>query len=132
MKLAIAIDMYVAEKRERGFLYRSAGLELKAFGTYFPTHELSDVTARNIQDFLQCQVSPYLWHRKYHLLKRFFRYWELRDAIASVEFPPPRAYLRSSFRPYVYSHREIRTLVTGSLHLVLQRPSTLEFFTICS
>ena len=81
--------------------------------------------------FLNGQPSvTFSWRRKHRLLMHFFEFWSFREAIPELLMPTPRAAVRPSFVPYIYSRAHIRSLLRAATknqqrHGCLMSPQTL-------
>ena len=116
MTLREAIDIYVQRRRALGFLFLAGQKHLSAFSLYVRDQYVDQVTTRDVEDFLNASgSSTQTWRRKYGLLKRFFEFWFLRDAIPRLPLPLPRRPLpRCTFIPYIYTRSEIRSLLAAT------------------
>jgi integrase/recombinase XerD len=113
--LSEAIDIYVRRKQAYGFLFTNGQKALNAFSRQVDDPSLNHVVARDILSFLDGpRTSTETWRSKYRLLKRFFEFWSLRGTMPVLLLPPPRPPSRQTFAPYIYTRREIRSLLTAT------------------
>jgi integrase/recombinase XerD len=113
MKLATAITQYIAYRRGLGELYETNGRMLIAFGRAMGLHKrLASVHPKQVSRFLH-GGGPITanWHAKYQALRGFYRYVISRGYIASSPLPTAVPKRPPPFVPYIYTRRELRSLL---------------------
>ncbi len=115
MKLAYAIEQYIAQKRAGGCSFRDAE---RRFGTFYRrvgNLELDQVTTHHVQQYLDSAiVATATWRNNYFRLLRFFEYWILREAMPELVFPPVKRHVPQTYVPYVYTRAELRDLLRAT------------------
>jgi integrase/recombinase XerD len=130
MKLLSAIENYVALKCTLGAVFSVDARILRSFGRAQGDVSLEAITSEGCRQFGRGQGFPTrFWERKHQSLRGFFRYLIAREYLARspLREPPPR--IERTFRPYIYSHDELRRLLAAtsqerSRHTLLE-PETL-------
>jgi site-specific recombinase XerD len=116
MRLADAIEQYIAHKRAAGCSFARAESRFAAFYRRVGDLELDKVTALHVQQYLDSAiVTTATWRNKYFLLLRFFEYWVVREATHELVMPPVRRRVRQSYIPYVYTRAELRALLRATI-----------------
>lgn len=117
MKLSAAVSKYVKLKRRAGYSYASMEYQLHLFAQNLGDPLLQDVTVKDVSAFLVGRsASPLTWNRKYRLLKKFFDYCVARGYLEAAPLPKPRAPVRPTFVPYIYSREQVRALLMATAH----------------
>jgi integrase len=115
MKLSEGIEKYLAQKRTGGLLFNHGEECFLAFCRRVGDMELSQVTPRDILRYLdERSTSTHTWRGRYQLLARFFSYWSCRNMAPELLMPPPKAAVRQTFVPYIYSRAELRALLSAT------------------
>ncbi len=114
MTIADGVRRYVQWKRDNGFRFNQSERTLLCFSKTFPGFSLEDISADHILGYLNHRaVSVSTWRFKYFALSRFFEHWSYRGEVAQLIMPLPKAYVRPSFVPFVFTTSEIRALLTA-------------------
>ena len=112
MRLSDAIDTFVQSKRSRGVLFEIGKRQLSSFCRYVDNQPLSQISSRDVQEFLDRQpVAAKTWRTRYYLLHRFFEFWYFRREMPRLILPPPRPRVPQTFTPHIYTRAEIRSLL---------------------
>src|ERR1700712_2086634 len=120
MKASEAVSRYIAHMRTAGVEYQTQGGRLIAFSHSVGDIDLSHLSSREIESFLNMRpIRNSTWMAKWCLLRNFFDYWRARNESLTFEMPEQRPRERSDFIPYIYSTAEIRGLLHTALHLRL-------------
>jgi integrase len=112
MKLSSAVENYLALKRSLGAVFSSDARILRSFSHALGDVPLEAITSEDCRKFCRGNGLPSrFWERKHGSLHGFFRYLVSRGFLASCSFkePPPR--IQRTFRPYIYSHVELGSLL---------------------
>jgi integrase len=121
MKLCDSIEMYVTKKRTAGLIFYKGESNLLAFHRYVGDLHLDQINTGQVQMYLdKVHISTATWRLKYQVLERFFEFWHFRGEIPQFSMPPPRAPVRQSFIPYIFTRSEIRGLLKATVNN--QRP----------
>ncbi len=98
-------------------MYDKAASNLHGFCRDVGDVQLNQVRTRQILKFLNGpRTSTVTWRSKYNLLKHFFDFWASRGEMHPLRLPPPRAPIRQTFVPHIYSRDEIRSLLMAIRH----------------
>lgn len=115
MKLFEAVRLYVERKRSFGLGYQTSQRQLLSFARHVGDIPLDSIVPRRVLSHLNCtQSSTATWRGKYLLLKNFFEYWAARGEGETLPMPPIRPAERLMFIPYIYSKREVRSLLRAT------------------
>ena len=115
MRLADAIERYIAHKRATGCSFGKAECRFAAFHQRVGDLELDQLTALQVQQYLDSSVvATATWRNKYFLLLRFFQYWIVREAMPELVMPPVKRRVRQTYVPYVYTRAELRALLRAT------------------
>jgi integrase len=115
MRLLTAIENYVALKCSLGAVFSVDARILHSFGRSLGDVPLEAITSEGCRQFCRGQGLPTrFWERKHVSLRGFFRYLVARGYLFRSPFQelPPR--IERVFRPYIYSHDELRRLLEGT------------------
>ncbi len=113
MKLNQLIAQYVAFRR-------SLGAKFEGNETLLHTFSRVVGEGRNVGNVKPHQVAAFLygrghvtrhWHRKYIVLRGFFRYAQSRGYLSVSPLPTTVPKLPERFKPYIYSREELRRLL---------------------
>src|ERR1700685_4073462 len=108
MKLAEAIDKYVAMKQVAGVSFRSGRDVLHALCRCLDDVAVASVTKGQISEFLETSASSERgWLYRYRILKAFFEHWLARNELTELPLAHscrPRIARRAV--PFVYSVSE--------------------------
>lgn len=121
---------YLARRRALGFRLRSEGYLLLSFARYADRHssqgrltsKLAIAWAR-----LPKKAERHCWARRLEAVRRLSRYLMVEDS--RTEMPPPHLFgpAEQPYRPFIYSARQIRQLLTAARRLSGQlRPWTYQ------
>lgn len=114
MKLVAAAEAYVKRKRDEGLVYSWCAGYLAALCRQVGDVSLERITTREIGTFLEGpKTSPNTWLEKYHMLQGFFDFWLARGEIDVLPMPVKRKVSDRPFIPYIFTHSEIRLLLSG-------------------
>lgn len=130
MNLLSSIENYVALKRTLGAVFSVDARILRSFSRALGDVSLAAITSVDCRQFCRGKGPPTrFWERKHQSLRGFFRYLVAREHLVTspLQEPPPRT--DRTFRPYIYSHDELRRLLEAasqerSRHRLLE-PETL-------
>lgn len=113
MKIQALVEQYIAHRRAMGEEQRSPGYLLRAFGRFVgETVNLDAITSDQVEAFLGSRKPlARSWHSKYYVLHVFFKYALRRGHITRSPLPAVVPKRPPAFVPYIYSHRELQTLV---------------------
>jgi integrase len=130
MNLSAAVENYVALKRSLGAVFSVDARILRSFIRVVGEVGLEDITAEDCRKFCRGKGLPTrFWERKHGSLCGFFRYLVSRRFLASSPFQEPAPRIQHTFRPYIYSHDELRRLLESihqeQSHRRLLEPETL-------
>jgi site-specific recombinase XerD len=111
MKLAYAIERYVARRRLDGVRFRSGEGVLANLLRKTGDCSLDRVTGLQVASYLQePKTSSATWWAKYRVLKRFFSYWMMRGELDALPMLRPRPAYPPPFKPLIYSNSDLQRL----------------------
>lgn len=117
--LRMAVQQYLTLRRSLGFKLHDAGKALLKFVTFLKQHHASVITSRLALDWAQqsSTVQPAEWARRLSIVRGFARHRSATDP--RTEIPPDGLlpYRPKRARPYLYSYKEIRSLLRAALKL---------------
>jgi integrase len=88
---------------------------LLSFAKYVGDIPLNSIVPRQVLSHLNgTQSSTATWRGKYLLLKNFFEYWAARGEGVTLPMPPIRPAEPPTFIPYIYSKRELCSLLRAT------------------
>lgn len=116
MRLDVAIANYTAYRRALGERFKTQADWLRSFcRTIGGEKEVSDILPEQVNTFINGTGPVTLtWHSKYDALAGFFHYALSRGLATASPLPtikPPRIV---SFVPYIYTHDELRRLLSAA------------------
>lgn len=112
MNLSAAVEMYVWHRRTMGQKFESPAVALRAFSRRYGKMRLQTITSTEVKQFLDVpQTGPAAWRRKHGVLRDFFKYWQCRGKLNTVPMPLAAPKYTQTFVPYIYSRRELRSLL---------------------
>lgn len=113
MKLATAIEEYIAHKRSLGMLFNSNSTRLKAFLSQLGDMELNQITPEQVRTYLDGSAGPItaFWFAKFNALKGFFRFAVSRGHLQRSLLPASMPQQPAKFSPYIYSTDDVRRLL---------------------
>jgi integrase len=123
MKLVTAITQYIVYRRALGEIYQTNGRMLIAFGRAMGPHKtLATVHPKQVSRFLNGE-GPITanWHAKCQALRGFYRYAISRGYVASSPLPTDVPKRPPPFVPYIYTRRELRSLLKACLTYQINR-----------
>lgn len=114
MKLSTLTSQYVAYKQAMGMRFHTEAHTLQSFCRTMGDIAVADIVADRVHAYI-AGAGPVtrFWHRKYEVLRGFYRYAMARGYTASAPLPkiipkPPQ------FVPYIFSHEELQRLLDAS------------------
>ena len=114
MKLSALTSQYVANKQAMGMRFHTEARTLRSFCRTMGDIAVADIAADRVHAYI-AGAGPVtrFWHRKYEVLRGFYRYAMARGYTASAPLPKiipkPR-----QFVPYIFSHEELQRLLDAS------------------
>jgi len=122
MTLLAAIEAYLTLKHALGAVFSVDARILRSFGRTLGDIPVGTISPEQCRAFCRGSGPPTrFWPRKHEALRGFFRYLVGRGHLVMSPLPEPAPRIRSTFRPYVYSHDELRRLLDGTATLVSKR-----------
>ena len=115
MKLSELAVLYVAHKQSIGMRFRTEQCILKSFRRAMGDIAMADVQANPVLAFIS-GTGPVtrFWHRKYEVLRGFYRFAISRGYCAVSPLPRLVPKRPPAFVPYIYSHDELRRLLEAT------------------
>lgn len=114
MKLVDLASQYVAYKQGMGMRFNTEARILKSFCRAMGDIGAADADADRVHTYI-AGAGPVtrFWHRKYEVLRGFYRFAIARKYVASSPLPKsiPK---RPQFVPYIYSHEELQRLLDAT------------------
>ncbi len=112
MKIADAIQEYIAYKQSLGMRYGGGALRLKALARFVGPVELATITPEMVREFLD-DNRPVTreWFSKFSALNTFFRFAIARRYMTHNPLPRYQPKSPRQFQPYIYSIDEMRRMV---------------------
>lgn len=113
MKLHQLIDQYVAFRKNLGAKFEANEALLHTFSRVVgESRNIRNVKPPQVVEFLDgCSVATCYWHRKYIVLRGFFRYALSRGYLSALPLPATMPKWPERFKPYIYSREELRRLL---------------------
>jgi len=116
MKLSALTSRYVAYKQAMGMRFHTEARTLRSFCRTMGDIAVADIAADRVQSYI-AGVGPVtrFWHRKYDVLRGFYRFAIARGYAASAPLPkiiPKPPY----FVPYIFSQEELQRLLDASAY----------------
>lgn len=122
MMLLTAIEAYVMLKRSLGAVFAADTRILHSLGRRLGEIPLKSIASESCQAFCRGEGPPTrFWERKHSTLRGFFTFLVGRGHLAASPLQEPGPRVRITFRPYVYSHDEIRALLDATAILSSNR-----------
>lgn len=121
MTLLHAIELYLRAKRSRGLIYTSAARMLRSFGRHVGDLPLGQISTEDCLVYCRGRRGPSRYVAERHgSLRLFFQFLVDR---AKLRASPIRESIsiRCDFRPYIYSHEDLRRLLAATATLADQR-----------
>lgn len=120
MTLITAVESYVSIKRSMGAVFTTDARILRSFGRALEDVSLEAISPEMCQTFCRggSNAPPTRnYERKHQSLRGFFKYLVSRGFLTTspLREPPPR--IVRSFKPYIYSHDELRSLLGATISL---------------
>jgi len=116
MKLSALTSRYVAYKQAMGMRFHTEARTLRSFCRTMGDIAVADIAADRVHAYI-AGVGPVtrFWHRKYEVLRGFYRFAIARGYAASAPLPkiipkPPH------FVPYIFSQEELQRLLDASAY----------------
>jgi site-specific recombinase XerD len=115
MKLSQAVHDYVALKQSMGSRFRTEATILKAFCKALDDIAIADVEPNRVHAYIS-GTGPLTcyWHRKYEALTGFYRFAIGRGYVTDSPLPETVPKRPQPFRPYIFSHEELRRLLRAT------------------
>ena len=114
MKLSEVVASYVAHKQSMGMRFRTEARTLKSFRRAMGEVNIQQVRPDRVQAYL-AGTGPVtrFWELKHNILDAFYRFAIARGYVGST--PLPRTFPKplQPFVPYVYSHEELKHLLSA-------------------
>jgi len=114
MKLSALTSQYVAYKQAMGMRFHTEACTLQSFCRTMGDIGVADIAADRVHAYI-AGAGPVtrFWHRKYEVLRGFYRYAMARGYTASAPLPKiiPKPL---QFVPYIFSHEELQRLLDAS------------------
>jgi site-specific recombinase XerD len=113
--LANICEQYAAFRKTLGELFEVNGRQLKAFCRFMgPDVTIADVSSDKVNVFLAGR-GPLTasWHVKYNALRGFYRYAVSRGLVVTSPLPDVIPKRPPAFQPYIYSHAELKRLLSS-------------------
>jgi site-specific recombinase XerD len=115
MNLSALASQYVAYKQAMGMRFHTEARTLKSFCRTVGDIAIADVAADRVHAYI-AGAGPVtrFWHRKYEVLRGFYRFAVARGYATSSPLPRiiPKA---PPFVPYIFSHQELQRLLDASV-----------------
>src|SRR5713101_2480405 len=114
MKLSALATHYVAYKQAMGMRFHTEARTLRSFCRTMGDIAIADIAADRVHAYIAGAGPVTLfWHRKYEVLRGFYRFAMARGYAAGSPLPkiipkPPQ------FVPYIFSHEELQRLLDAS------------------
>ena len=120
MKLSILTSQYVAYKQAMGMRFHTEARTLQSFCRAMGDISVADIAADRVNAYI-AGVGPVtrFWHRKYEVLRGFYRFAIARGYAASA--PLPNIISKAQFVPYIFSHEELQRLLDASAYCASPR-----------
>jgi integrase/recombinase XerD len=111
MRLAQAVQNYVALKQSMGSRFRTEATILKAFCRTAGDVVITDVEPQGVASYL-AGAGPLTrhWHRKFEALSGFYRFAQGRGYVTHSPLPTTVPKRPQPFRPYIFPKEELRRL----------------------
>src|SRR5713226_7464516 len=119
MKLSALATHYVAYKQAMGMRFHTEARPLRSFCRTMGDIAIADIAADRVHAYIAGAGPVTLfWHRKYEVLRGFYRFAMARGYAAGSPLPkiipkPPQ------FVPYIFSHEELQRLLDASAPAVI-------------
>lgn len=114
MTLIPAIEAYVTIRRALGADFTTAAKILHSFGRTVGDLPLEAISGKQCESFLWGKKTRRFSREKHATLKGFFRYLVGRGHLTLSPLLAPPRQSPSNFRPYVYSHEELKRLLEAT------------------
>src|SRR5260370_4636639 len=114
MKLAEAIEFYIARKQSGGMRYRDASYTLRAFSRSIGDLRLKDVSSVAVKLFIDAGLSANTRRKRHQSLKLFYDYWFARGEVLLSPVPVHVAKVPNAFVPYIYTRAQIQSLLDAT------------------
>jgi integrase/recombinase XerD len=111
MKLALAVEKYVFQRRSDGSPFVSSELKLNALCRWCGHIDLSDLSADRISEFLNSSPCTAVTRvSKFSSMKCFVDYWSLRGQLPALDLDKP-AKPWSVLGPFIYTRSQVEALL---------------------
>jgi len=111
MNLLPAIELYVSTRRALGADFTTAAKILRSFGRILGDLPLEAINNEQCSAFCWGRQRRRFGREKHSTLNAFFRYLVGRGVLAISPLPDPPRRSPSCFKPYIYSHEELKRLL---------------------
>ncbi len=116
MKLSALASQYVAYKQDMGMRFHTEARTLKSFCRTMGDVAMAEIMPDRVHTFV-AGTGPVtrFWHRKYEVLRGFYRFGMARGHVDCSPLPKiiPKA---PEFVPHIFSHDELQRLLDASAH----------------
>lgn len=115
MRVSVVVAQYIAHKRSLGMRFNSEDRALKSFCCFVRDIPLSQIEPAQVRAFLDGHgpVTQF-WHRKYSVLRGFYRYAIARGHISTSPLPNFVPKAPPPFVPYIFTRGQLRRLVQAT------------------
>jgi site-specific recombinase XerD len=130
MNLMPAIEAYVTTRRALGADFTTAAKILRSFGRTLGDVRIETIDGKQCEDFCWGPEHRRFSWEKHTTINVFFRYLVGRGHLSAAPLRDPPRRVSSSFRPYIYCHKELKrlleaTVILGSTKRWRMHPETL-------
>lgn len=116
MKLSVLASQYVAYKQGMGMRFHTEARTLRSFCRFMGDTAMAEITADRVHAYI-AGAGPVtrFWHRKYEVLRGFYRFATARGYVDRSPLPNiiPKA---PDFVPHIFSHEELQRLLDASVY----------------
>lgn len=116
MKLAALTTQYVAYKQSMGMRFHTEARTLQSFCRTIGDMDLAEISAEPVHAYI-AGTGPVtrFWHRKYEVLRGFYRFAIARGHTVSSPLPKVVPQPPPQFVPYIFSHEELQRLLDATV-----------------
>jgi len=114
MTLIPAIEAYVSARRALGADFTAAAKILRSFSRTIGDLDLETISGKQCEAFLWGKTRRRFARERHATLNGFFQYLVGRGYLNRSPLPAPPRQSASNFRPYVYSHEELKRLLEAT------------------
>ena len=116
MKLSALASQYVAYKQDMGMRFHTEARTLKSFCRTMGDVAMAEIKPDRVHAFIAgTGLVTRFWHRKYEVLRGFYRFATAREHADCSPLPKiiPKA---PEFVPHIFSHDELQRLLDASVY----------------